>query len=299
MPLSTHSTSGNELWTSAGRQIHSFAVKTESGDVASSPGVAAHVLRTHWQQVVRGRPCSAADQGELWRFVIPSGDDIECRVTREQVNALVAKTKCSALGPDTTPYNAWTKAGGSPLDDIVALYDAIAESYWPPPDANDAYLVFLDKAAAKGLPDAPRTPAQSRTPSLANTDTILIAAMLAVPPEGRAEEEGLGLDKMLYSRSQLCRDRVLKRAGVPLWWRRAVGALHVRCRHFLKIKGAAFGHLDAEAGLNQGCPLATCIGPQASIDTVADDIAHVIQDLGVHVEISLELFGTLEIGLRI
>jgi endonuclease/exonuclease/phosphatase family metal-dependent hydrolase len=338
-------------WTSERRRVSTFTILDSAGAPATSVTHATQLLANHWGKVFAAKPCSKLFQKSLLQHVVTAPDDIAWRMSREEFIAIAERCSDSAPGPDGIPYSAWVRADPRFIDFVHRAYDELLDGATLPDDFNAAHMVFLPKGEFDGdAHGIARLPESTRPLTLSNAVAKVIAAALnaslsqlaartvsarqrgfvrgrnlldnVIETEAAAthfaqyygDSSGIALLDLAAAFPSLAHDwifAVLRKMGVPRFFRRALAKLYRKVDITLLFGGMVAAGFAATSGIKQGCPASgslfalaldpflrlLCLrlpGPISIASAFADDIAVVTREFLQGLAALAALFTLLE-----
>jgi endonuclease/exonuclease/phosphatase family metal-dependent hydrolase len=338
-------------WASSRRRTSTFTILDQGEAPATSAGHASQLLANHWGAVFTAKRCFKIAQEKLLQFVVAAPDDIDWRLPREEFIAIAQRCTDSAPGPDGIPYSAWVQADPRFIDCVHRAYDELLDGAMLPDDFNDAHMVFLPKGEYDGdVHGIARTPEATRPLTLSNAVAkVLASAMNAslsqmaartVSPRQRGfvrgrnlldnvveteaaaihfaqyygDTSGIALLDLVAAFPSLAHSwifAVLRRMGVPRFFRRALAKLYRMVNIKILFGGILAAGFTASSGIKQGCPASgslfaialdpflrmLCLRlpmPVSIVSAFADDIGIVTRQLLETLSVLAELLALLK-----
>jgi endonuclease/exonuclease/phosphatase family metal-dependent hydrolase len=338
-------------WASTRRRTSTFSILDPEGAPATSASHATQLLTNHWGPVFTAKRCYRLAQAKLLQFVVAAPDDINWRLPRNEFIAIAERCTDSAPGPDGIPYSAWVQADPRFIDCVHRAYDELLDGAMLPDDFNDAHMVFLPKGEYDGdVHGIARTPEATRPLTLSNAVAkVLASAMNAslsqmaartVSPRQRGfvrgrnlldnvveteaaaihyaqyygDTSGIALLDLVAAFPSLAHSwifAVLRKMGVPRFFRRALAKLYRRVNIMILFGGILADGFAASSGIKQGCPASgslfaialdpflrmLCLRmpmPLNVVSAFADDIGIVTRQLFEGLAILAELLALLK-----
>ena len=281
-------------WSSSRRRTSTFAILDCKGAPAISAAHSTQLLADHWGSVFAATPCSKVAQDQLLRHVVLAPEDINWRLPREDFITIAERCSDSTPGPDGIPYSAWVRADPRFVDCVHRAYEELLDGASLPDDFNDAHMVFLPKGEQDGDEHGiARLPESTRPLSLSNAVAKVIASALnaslsqcaarTVSPRQRGfvrgrhlldnvieteaaavhfarffgDSAGIVLLDLAAAFPSLAHSwifSVLRKMGVPRFFRRALAKLYRKVNITILFGGIATAGFMASSGIKQGCP---------------------------------------------
>jgi exonuclease III len=337
-------------WTTTRRRTSTFTILDMAGAPATSVTHATDLLAGHWGAVFAAKACNKRVQASLLEYVVPAPDDIDWRLPREDFIAIAERCSDSAPGPDGIPYSAWVRADPRFIDCVHKAYDELLDGADLPEDFNNANMVFLPKGELDGDAfGIARLPESTRPLSLSNAVAKIMASALnaslsqmaartvtsrqrgfvkgrnlldnILETEAAAihfakfypDTSGIVLLDLLAAFPSLAHSwifLVLKKMGVPRFFRRALAKLYKKVHITILFGGIFAPGFVAAGGIKQGCPASgslfalaldpflrmLCLrlpSPVSLVSAFADDMGIVTRSLFRTLGLLAELFALL------
>jgi endonuclease/exonuclease/phosphatase family metal-dependent hydrolase len=337
-------------WATSRRRTSTFTILDSRGAPATSTEHSTQLLAEHWGAVFDATPCSRVAQQHILQHVVPAPDDINWRLSREQFIEIAERCSDSAPGPDGIPYSAWVRADPRFIDCVHRAYDELLDGARLPDDFNDAHMVFLPKGEQDGDEHGiARLPESTRPLSLSNAVAKVVASAMnaslsqmaartvssrqrgfvrgrhlldnVLETEASAvhfarffgDSSGIVLLDLAAAFPSLAHSwifSVLKKMGVPRFFRRALAKLYRKVNITILFGGSATAGFAAKSGIKQGCPASgslfaialdpflrmLCLrlpAPLYTVSAFADDMAIVTRKLFHTLAIIADLFALL------